>query len=47
MNEAINVKLADVGREGVQVLGKGGVDRLVFVQDALVVAILFYAKKGP
>ena len=41
VSEAISVKLVDVGREGVRVLGKGGVERVVFVQDALVAAILF------
>ncbi len=36
--------LGDVGREGVRVLGKGSVERVVFVQDGLVSAILFYAQ---
>ena len=45
VSEAINVKLVDVGREGIRVLGKGGVERVVFVQDSLVAAILFYAQE--
>ena len=45
VGEAINVKLVDVGREGIRVLGKGGVERVVFVQDSLVAAILFYAQE--
>ena len=45
VSEAIKVKLVDVGREGIRVLGKGGVERVVFVQDALVAAILFYAQE--
>ena len=45
MSEAINVKLVNVGREGIRVLGKGGVERVVFVQDSLVAAILFYAQE--
>ena len=45
VSEAINVKLVDVGREGIRVLGKGYVERVVFVQDSLVAAILFYAQE--
>ena len=45
VSEAINVKLVDVGREGIRVLGKGNVERVVFVQDSLVAAILFYAQE--
>ena len=30
---------------GIRVLGKGSVERVVFVQDALVAAILFYAQE--
>ena len=45
VSEAINVKLVDVGRGGIRVLGKGSVERVVFVQDSLVAAILFYAQE--
>ena len=45
MSEAVNVKLVDVSRDGIRVLGKGSVERVVFVQDALVAAILFYAQE--
>ena len=45
VSEAVNVKLVDVSRDGIRVLGKGGVERVVFVQDALVAAILFYAQE--
>lgn len=31
VSEAISVRLGDVGREGIRVVGKGGVDRVVFV----------------
>lgn len=43
VSEAIRIKLDDVGRYGIRVLGKGHVERVVFVQDSLVAAILFYA----
>ena len=46
VSEAINVKLVDVGRDGIRVLGKGAVERVVFVQDALVASILFYAQEA-
>ena len=36
--------MADVGRDGIRVLGKGNVDRVVFIQDGLSTAILFYAQ---
>lgn len=45
ISEAIRIKLADVGRNGIRVLGKGGKERVVFVQDSLVSAILFYAQE--
>ena len=32
-----------MGRDGIRVLGKGKTERVVFVQESLVVAILFYA----
>jgi len=33
-----------VGRDGIRVLGKGDVERVIFVQDGLVSAILFCAQ---
>ena len=45
ISEAIAVRLADVSRDGVRVLGKGRVERVVFVQDGLVAAILLYAQE--
>ena len=45
VSEAIAIKLVDVGREGIRVLGKGRVERVVFVQDSLVSAILFHAQE--
>ena len=45
VSEAIAVRLEDVGREGIRVLGKGRVERAVFVQDGLVSAILFHAQE--
>ena len=44
VSEAIRLKLEDIGREGIRVLGKGSVERVVFVQDGLVSSILFYAQ---
>ncbi len=46
ISEAIAVKLANVSREGIRVLGKGSVERVVFVQEGLVAAILFYAQEA-
>ena len=46
VSEAIRLKLEDIGRQGIRVLGKGNVERVVFVQDALVSAILFYAQEN-
>lgn len=43
MSEAIRLKLGDVGRDGIRVLGKGNRERVVFIQEGLVAAILFYA----
>ena len=37
--------LSDVGRRGIRVLGKGGIERVGFVQDGLVSEILFYAQE--
>jgi len=44
VSEAIALRLGDVSRDGIRCLGKGGVERVVFVQDGLVSAILFYAQ---
>ncbi len=44
VSEANRITLADVSRDGIRVLGKGGVERVIFVQDGLVTAILFYAR---
>ena len=46
VSEAIRLQLEDVGRKGIRLLGKGGVERVVFVQDGLVSAILFYAQEN-
>ena len=45
VSEATKIKLGDVGRDGIRVVGKGNVERVVFVQDGLVSAILFYAQE--
>ena len=45
MSEAIRVALSDVIREGLRVCGKGNRERVVFIQDGLVSAILFYAQE--
>ena len=45
VSEAIRIQLGDVARDGIRVLGKGGVERVVFIQDSLVTAILFYAQE--
>ena len=44
VSEAIRITLADVSREGIRVLGKGRVERVIFVQDELVTTILLYAR---
>ena len=46
VSEAVKVRLGDVGRDGIRVLGKGNVERVVFIQDGLVSAILFYAQEN-
>lgn len=46
VSEAIAIKLGDVSRDGIRVIGKGNVERVVFVQDGLVTAILFYAQEN-
>ncbi len=43
VSEAIRLKLGDVGRDGIKVLGKGNRERVVYIQEGLVSAILFYA----
>ena len=43
VSEAIRIKLGDVGREGIRILGKGNAERVVYIQDGLVSAIFFYA----
>ena len=45
VSEAIALRLVDVNRDGIRVVGKGGVERVVFIQDGLVSAILFYAQE--
>ena len=45
ISEAIGIRLGDVGRDGIRVTGKGDVERVVFVQNGLVTAILFYAQE--
>ena len=43
ISEAIAIRLRDVGRDGIRVLGKGQNERVVFVLDSLVSSILLYA----
>ncbi len=45
VSEAVALRLSDVGRDGLRVLGKGSVERVVCVQQGLVSAILFYAQE--
>lgn len=45
VSEAIAIRLGDVSREGIRVLGKGGVERVIFVQDSLVASILLWAQE--
>ena len=45
ISEAINLKLRDVSPRGIRVLCKGSVERVVFVQDGLISAILFYSQE--
>ena len=44
ISEAVAVKLGDISRDGIRVLGKGHVERVVFIQDSLASALLFYAQ---
>ena len=46
ISECVGIKLTDVSREGVRVLGKGSIERVVFVQEGLVAAILFFAQEA-
>ena len=46
VSEAIPLGLSGVGRQGIRVLGKGGRERVVFVQDGLVSSILFHAQEN-
>ena len=45
VSEAIAIRLGDVSRDGIRVLGKGAVERVVFIQDSLASGILFYAQE--
>ena len=45
VSEAIAITLVDISRAGIRVLGKGSVERVIFVQGSLVAAILFYAQE--
>ena len=45
VSEAISLRLGDVSRQGIRVLGKGSVERIVYLQDGLIGGILFYAQE--
>lgn len=45
ISEAISLRLADIGRDGIRVLGKGKVERVVYIQDNLLTAILFHTQE--
>ena len=45
VSEAIAIRLGDVSRDGIRVLGKGNAERIVFIQDSLASAVLFYAQE--
>ena len=45
VSEAVALTLGNVGRDGIRVLGKGNVERVVYIRDGLVSAILFYAQE--
>ena len=45
VSEAIAIKLGEVGRNGIRLLGKGSVERVVYIQDGLSSAILFCAQE--
>ena len=45
ISEAIALRLGDVSRDGIRVVGKGNVERVVFIQDSFTSEILFYAQE--
>ena len=45
VSEAVSLTLGTVGRDGIRVLGKGNVERVVYIHEGLVSAILFYAQE--
>ena len=45
VSEGIALKLDNVGRRGLRVIGKGNAERVVFVQDGMVSAILLCAQE--
>jgi len=45
VSEAIAIKLGEVCRDGIRVLGKGNVERVTFIQDGLASVVLFYAQE--
>ncbi len=45
VSEAVALVLENVGRDGMRVLGKGNVERVVYIQHSLVSAILFHAQE--
>ena len=48
VSEAISLRLGDVSRQGIRVLGKGSIQRVAYLQDCLIGGILFYAhENGP
>jgi len=45
VSEAIAINLGDISRAGIRVLGKGNVERVIFVQDSPVSSVLLYAQE--
>ena len=45
VSEAVALVPENVGRDGMRVLGKGNVERVVYIQHSLVSAILFHAQE--
>ena len=45
VSEAVALVIENVGRDGMRVLGKGNVERVVYIQHGLVSAILFHAQE--
>ena len=45
VSEAIAIKLADVLRGGIRIIGKGEFERVVFIQDGLVASILLWSQE--